>query len=52
VRVPAEAGLGNAKVTLSFPAWKEGNVATSRLELPVIAAPKAVGGSGKSATQK
>jgi hypothetical protein len=40
VRVPAEAGLGNAKVTLSFPAWKEGNVAAARLELPVVDEPK------------
>jgi WD40 repeat protein len=38
VRAPEDVGLGNAKVTLSFPAWKEGNVATATLELPVVQA--------------
>src|SRR5262249_33673006 len=33
---------GNAKVTLSFAAWKEGKVAPATLEVPVVAAgPKA-----------
>jgi hypothetical protein len=27
VRVPEEAGLGEAKATYSFPAWKQGEVA-------------------------
>jgi hypothetical protein len=36
VRVPAEAGLGKAKVTYSFAAWKEGKVAPSTIELPVV----------------
>jgi len=36
VRVPQEVGLGNAKVTLSFPAWKEGNVASATLQVPVV----------------
>jgi hypothetical protein len=36
VRVPEEAGLGMAKVTFSFDAWKEGQVAPSTIELPVV----------------
>jgi hypothetical protein len=36
VRVPDEAGLGKAKVTYSFDAWKEGKVAPSAIELPVV----------------
>lgn len=36
VRVPTNAGLGKAKVTLSFEAWKEGRVAPSTVELPVV----------------
>jgi hypothetical protein len=36
VRVPDEAGLGKAKVTYSFDAWKEGRVAPTTIELPVI----------------
>jgi hypothetical protein len=35
VRVPDEAGLGKAKVTFSFEAWKEGRVAPSTVEIPV-----------------
>jgi hypothetical protein len=35
VRVPEEAGLGKARVTFSFAAWKEGKVAPSTVELPV-----------------
>jgi hypothetical protein len=35
VRVPEEAGLGKAKVTFSFGAWKEGRVAPSTVEIPV-----------------
>jgi WD40 repeat protein len=31
------AGVGNAKVTISFDAWKEGHVAPSRHEVPVVA---------------
>jgi hypothetical protein len=37
VRAPEEAGLGKAKVTYSFAAWKEGKVAPSTVELPVVA---------------
>ena len=36
MRVPAEAGLGKAKVTFSFDAWKEGRVAPTTIELPVV----------------
>ena len=36
MRVPDEAGLGKAKVTFSFDAWKEGKVAPSTIELPVV----------------
>jgi hypothetical protein len=36
VRVPDEAGLGQAKVTISFDAWKEGQVAPTTVELPVV----------------
>jgi hypothetical protein len=36
VRVPAEAANGKAKVTLSFPDWKEGRVAPSLREIPVV----------------
>jgi len=36
VRVPDEAGLGNAKVTFSFEAWREGAVRASTTELPVV----------------
>jgi hypothetical protein len=36
VRAPEGAsGKGVAKVTLSFPGWKEGKVAPATLELPV-----------------
>jgi hypothetical protein len=40
VRVPEEAGLGTAKVVLSFAAWKEGNVAPGTVEVPIVAATK------------
>jgi hypothetical protein len=36
VRVPDEASNGNAKVTLSFPEWKEGKVAPASFEIPII----------------
>jgi hypothetical protein len=39
VRVPVEAGLGKAKVTFSFDAWKAGRVAPSTIELPIHPAP-------------
>jgi peptidylprolyl isomerase len=35
VRVPEGAGSGKATVTLSFPAWREGNVASATFEVPV-----------------
>jgi hypothetical protein len=38
VRVPDDAGLGQAKVTFSFAAWKEGGVAAGTIELPVVVA--------------
>jgi hypothetical protein len=35
VRVPGEAGKGKAKVTLSFPDWKDGEVAPATFEMPI-----------------
>jgi hypothetical protein len=35
VRVPPEAATGNARVTVSFPAWKEGNVAPATFEVRI-----------------
>ena len=34
-RVPLRSGLGIAKVTLSYPGWKEGNVLPATIEVPV-----------------
>jgi hypothetical protein len=36
VRVPKEAGKGNAKVTLSFDAWEEGKLGPATFEVPVV----------------
>jgi hypothetical protein len=36
VRVPEEAGLGNAKMTLSFDDWKQGEVSPATVTIPVI----------------
>jgi hypothetical protein len=36
VRVPDDAGLGTAKLTLSFDDWKEGRVASATVEMPVV----------------
>jgi hypothetical protein len=36
VRVPEEAGLGKAKLRFSFEAWKEGKVASTTIEVPVV----------------
>jgi len=35
VRVPEEAGNGKAKVTITFPDWKEGSVGPATLEVAV-----------------
>ena len=35
MRVETEVGKGNAKVTLSFDAWKEGKVAPATIEVPM-----------------
>jgi hypothetical protein len=35
VRVPDEAGNGKAKVTFSFAAWQEGNVASMTIDVPI-----------------
>jgi peptidylprolyl isomerase len=35
VRVPEGAGRGKAMVTLSFPAWKDGNVAPATFAVPI-----------------
>jgi hypothetical protein len=42
VRVPEETGLGNAKVSLSFAAWKDGKVAPGVGQVAVVAAKKPV----------
>ena len=34
-RVPLSAGIGRAKVTLSYPGWKEGNVRPVTIEVPI-----------------
>jgi hypothetical protein len=36
VRVPDEAGLGIAKMTMSFDNWQEGKVAPTTVEIPVV----------------
>jgi hypothetical protein len=36
VRVPAEAGKGKARVTLSFANWPEGRVEPATFEVPVV----------------
>jgi hypothetical protein len=36
VRVPSEAGKEKAKVTLSFPAWKDGKVTPATIEVPIV----------------
>jgi hypothetical protein len=36
VRAPKEAGTGKAKVTFSFPAWKEGEVTPASFEVDVV----------------
>jgi RNA polymerase sigma factor (sigma-70 family) len=36
--VPDEAGLGMAKVTMTFPDWKEGRVAPATVAIPVVEA--------------
>jgi hypothetical protein len=36
VRVPADAVLGKAKVTLSFPGWKVSPLAPVVTEVPVV----------------
>jgi hypothetical protein len=35
VRVPVETGIGKAKVTFWFEAWKGGKVAPTTVEIPV-----------------
>jgi len=50
VRVPGEAGGGKARVTLSFPDWKEARVEPATFEIRITdpAAPEKPGpGQGK-----
>jgi len=35
VRVPDESVSGKAKITVSFPDWKEGKVAPATFEVPI-----------------
>jgi hypothetical protein len=35
VRVPEAAGKGKAKVTLSFPDWKDGRVGAATFAIPI-----------------
>jgi hypothetical protein len=39
VRVPAEAAPGKAKVTISYPDWKDGKVAPAVFAIPIVNAP-------------
>jgi RNA polymerase sigma factor (sigma-70 family) len=39
VKVPTEAGGDKAKVTLSFPSWKEGKVIPATFEVPIVEGP-------------
>ena len=34
-RVPLSSGVGTAKVTLSYPGWKEGSVTPVTIEVPI-----------------
>jgi hypothetical protein len=36
VRAPEEAGYGKARVTYSFDAWTDGQVAPTTIEIPVV----------------
>jgi hypothetical protein len=36
VRVPDDAGSGVARVTFAFERWREGEVAPSTIELPIV----------------
>ena len=36
MRVPDDAGVGIAKVTISVDAWEEGKVSPSTIEVPVM----------------
>jgi hypothetical protein len=36
VRVPPEAAIGKARVTLSFDDWTEGKVSGATVEVPVV----------------
>jgi hypothetical protein len=36
VRVPSEAGSDKAKITLSFPSWKEGRLSPVTVEVPIV----------------
>jgi hypothetical protein len=47
VPVPQEAGIGAAKLTISFDAWKEGRVATSTTTLPIVEPEKEKEGTSK-----
>ena len=39
--VPSEVSNGKAKITLSFPDWRESNVAPATFEVPIVDATKA-----------
>jgi hypothetical protein len=39
VRVPENAGTGMAKVTLTYPGWKDRPVAPATFEIPIKDAP-------------
>jgi RNA polymerase sigma factor (sigma-70 family) len=46
VALPEGADGGNAKITLSFPAWKEGKVSPAVVELPMVGPSPAAAGKG------
>jgi hypothetical protein len=36
VGVPSEAGIGKAKITISFPDWQEDTVTPATFEVPIV----------------
>lgn len=38
VRVPDDAGSGNARLTISFDSWQGAGVRKSQIELPIVEA--------------
>ena len=47
VRVPDDAGFGDAKVTYRFDTWKQVEVSPTTIKLPVAKAAPSAGDGGK-----